>query len=321
MMMPEMDGFALLAALRKDPATQTIPVILLSARAGEEARIEGIGAGADDYLTKPFSARELVARVEAQLKMARLRRDAIEQEAALNQEMNRTRQFAWEALEHIPEVFYIFDKEFRFTYMNAAGAEIEAKLGKPMLGEVFWDLFPELLGTSWNPAFAGRWKSGSRWNSNTITSRWKHGSSIVCIRCPMRASSCTRRTRPRAQGGAGAAEIGTTGRGGAVGGEHCTRDQQSAGSGDEPAVPGQDGPGDAEQFEGAAGDGRQGTQRLSHIAARSLKFYRQRTAPTLTSMEELLESVIFFHETTIKSRSIDLNRRYRKAPQVFCFPR
>jgi signal transduction histidine kinase len=61
-------------------------------------------------------------------------------------------------------------------------------------------------------------------------------------------------------------------------------------------------------------------KRLSHIAARSLKFYRQRTAPTLTSLEELLESVIFFHETTIKSRSIDLDRRYRKAPLVFCYP-
>ena len=55
---------------------RTVPVIMLSARAGEEARIEGLQAGADDYLTKPFSARELIARVEAQLKMARLRQEA-----------------------------------------------------------------------------------------------------------------------------------------------------------------------------------------------------------------------------------------------------
>jgi CheY-like chemotaxis protein len=66
-MMPEMDGFALLAALRQNPATRSIPVIMLSARAGEEARIDGVDAGADDYLTKPFSARELLARVDAQL--------------------------------------------------------------------------------------------------------------------------------------------------------------------------------------------------------------------------------------------------------------
>jgi signal transduction histidine kinase len=59
-------------------------------------------------------------------------------------------------------------------------------------------------------------------------------------------------------------------------------------------------------------------QRLSHIAARSLKFYRQRTAPSLTSIEELIESVLFFHETEIKLRTIELIRDYRPAPQVLC---
>ncbi|WP_243147370.1 hybrid sensor histidine kinase/response regulator [Scytonema sp. UIC 10036] len=72
-MMPEVDGFQLLKALRADPATKSIPIILLSARAGEEATVEGLEAGADDYLIKPFSARELIARVETQLQMSRLR--------------------------------------------------------------------------------------------------------------------------------------------------------------------------------------------------------------------------------------------------------
>ena len=72
-MMPEVDGFALLKALRADPVTKSIPIILLSARAGEEATISGLEAGADDYLIKPFFARELVARVEMQLQMSRLR--------------------------------------------------------------------------------------------------------------------------------------------------------------------------------------------------------------------------------------------------------
>jgi len=79
-MMPRLDGFGLLRALRNNPVTQTLPVILLSARAGEEARVEGLEVGADDYLSKPFSARELLARVEANLAMARMRGDA---EAAL----------------------------------------------------------------------------------------------------------------------------------------------------------------------------------------------------------------------------------------------
>ena len=75
-MMPRLDGFGLLRAVRADAALRETPVILLSARAGEEARVEGLDAGADDYLTKPFSARELVARVSANLGLSRDRREA-----------------------------------------------------------------------------------------------------------------------------------------------------------------------------------------------------------------------------------------------------
>ena len=72
-MMPQRDGFDVLRVLRADPELQTLPVILLSARAGEEARVEGLAAGADAYLVKPFSARELLAQVEAPIKLGRLR--------------------------------------------------------------------------------------------------------------------------------------------------------------------------------------------------------------------------------------------------------
>lgn len=77
-MMPGMDGFALLRALRQDSASAEVPVILLSARAGEESRVEGMDAGADDYLIKPFSARELVARIDAHVRLSRLRRQTRE---------------------------------------------------------------------------------------------------------------------------------------------------------------------------------------------------------------------------------------------------
>jgi signal transduction histidine kinase len=72
-MMPGLDGFELLRALRADAATRRVPVILVSARAGEEARIEGLDAGADDYIVKPFAARELVARVQAQIVRSKMR--------------------------------------------------------------------------------------------------------------------------------------------------------------------------------------------------------------------------------------------------------
>jgi signal transduction histidine kinase/DNA-binding response OmpR family regulator len=75
-MMPTIDGFGLLSAVRSNDKIQSTPVILLSARAGEEARIEGLHAGADDYLVKPFTARELLASVGSQIQLARLRRES-----------------------------------------------------------------------------------------------------------------------------------------------------------------------------------------------------------------------------------------------------
>ena len=82
-MMPVMDGFRLLRELRASTATATIPVIMLSARAGEESRVEGLQAGADDYLIKPFSARELVARVDTHLQLACLHEEIRAQQTHL----------------------------------------------------------------------------------------------------------------------------------------------------------------------------------------------------------------------------------------------
>src|SRR5215471_10887234 len=79
-MMPGLDGFQLVAALREDQRTATVPIILLSARAGNEAAEEGLAAGANDYLVKPFSGRELIARVQSQLEIARLRGEALQRE-------------------------------------------------------------------------------------------------------------------------------------------------------------------------------------------------------------------------------------------------
>ncbi|WP_437490218.1 ATP-binding protein [Sorangium sp. So ce1014] len=85
-MMPGLDGVALVRELRADPRTSMVPVVLVSARAGDEAVVEGLDMGADDYLVKPFSARELLARVRTQIEMARMRRraaEAAERERAL----------------------------------------------------------------------------------------------------------------------------------------------------------------------------------------------------------------------------------------------
>jgi signal transduction histidine kinase len=76
--MPGLDGLALVRALRAAPSTCAIPVILVTSRAGEDAVIEGLGSRADDYVVKPFSSRELLARVHTHLELARIRREAAE---------------------------------------------------------------------------------------------------------------------------------------------------------------------------------------------------------------------------------------------------
>ena len=88
-MMPLMDGFQLLREIRADPALREIPVILLSARAGEASRVEGLASGADDYLVKPFSARELIARVGANLQLARFRSEAAATLRVLNETLEQ----------------------------------------------------------------------------------------------------------------------------------------------------------------------------------------------------------------------------------------
>jgi signal transduction histidine kinase len=113
-MMAGLDGFELLKELRARKETSTVPVVLLSARAGEESRVEGLDIGADDYLFKPFAARELLARVKAHLAMHRRR---TESERALtesrvtlqraNEELRRANadleQFAYSASHDLQE--------------------------------------------------------------------------------------------------------------------------------------------------------------------------------------------------------------------------
>ena len=103
-MMPRLDGFGLLTAIRSNEKTRLIPVLMLSARAGEESKIEGLEAGADDYLIKPFSARELLARKEAHLNLRRVRYDA-ERERELLLQSAQEAQVAAENANRLKDEF------------------------------------------------------------------------------------------------------------------------------------------------------------------------------------------------------------------------
>lgn len=110
-MMPRLDGFGLLRRLRADERLRHLPLVMLSARAGEEAGAEARAAGADDYVVKPFAARELSLRIDAAFKMARLRRERL---AALTQSEQMFRAIADQA----PVAIWVADADGLVTYMN-----------------------------------------------------------------------------------------------------------------------------------------------------------------------------------------------------------
>ncbi|WP_320781314.1 SpoIIE family protein phosphatase [Streptomyces sp. CRN 30] len=109
-MMPGLDGLQLVAALRADPRTASVPVLLLSARAGQEASIEGLRAGADDYLVKPFAAAELLARTRASIELSRLRNHQARWRTAL--------------VDSLQEAFFVCDEEGAVIEINAAFSDI-----------------------------------------------------------------------------------------------------------------------------------------------------------------------------------------------------
>ncbi|UBF29656.1 PAS domain S-box protein [Kovacikia minuta CCNUW1] len=154
-MMPRLDGFGLLQALRANPDTHQIPIMLLSARAGEESRLEGLAAGADDYLIKPFSARELLARVEATLKMARMRQEASQQERELRLISEAAQQQAEDAynrinrlLESMTDAFTALDRDWRIIHQNAAAQRINGKPLTEVLGKTHWEEWPASVSTN-----------------------------------------------------------------------------------------------------------------------------------------------------------------------------
>jgi PAS domain S-box-containing protein len=138
-MMPRLDGFGLLAAIRADATLIDLPVIMLSARAGEEARIEGLAAGADDYLIKPFSARELLARVGGTIGMATLRREA-------NATIRATEARAAAVLEGMAEGFLLLDDDFRILVANVE-AQRQSGGSADLVGRDYFDAWPGMAGS------------------------------------------------------------------------------------------------------------------------------------------------------------------------------
>lgn len=140
--MPHVDGIELLRTLRSTPATETIPVLLVSGQALGERRIEGFQQGADGYLTKPYTERELRAYIGSMLRAARRRSAAAREEA----ERQALRERA-ALLESMTDAFYALDQDFRFTYLNQRALDHFGQTRDALLGQVIWDVYPLTRGS------------------------------------------------------------------------------------------------------------------------------------------------------------------------------
>lgn len=123
-MMPRMDGFELLDAIRKDTKLQPIPCVLLSARAGEEAKVEGLQAGANDYLTKPFNTKELLARLKAHLDLYRVQSEASETERELRLQITRSEELFRATFEDSAVAVLIIDLNGKFLRVNKVTSKL-----------------------------------------------------------------------------------------------------------------------------------------------------------------------------------------------------
>ena len=141
-MMPGLDGFQLLRAVRSDLRSRDIPIILLSARAGEEATIEGLEAGADDYLVKPFSARELLARVAAHMELALMRSTIAAQVQQHADETDRLYQQAQEAVNLRDELLAVVSHDLKNPLTTVMGF---TQLLRGTVGRATWPEKDQIL--------------------------------------------------------------------------------------------------------------------------------------------------------------------------------
>ncbi|MEO6283525.1 MAG: ATP-binding protein [Dyadobacter sp.] len=164
-MMPEMDGIELLRHVKEGEETARIPVILITARAGEESKIEGYEIGADDYLVKPFSTNELLARIKAQIRIAKARKQ-VEQ---------RLQGF----LMQMPAAVSVVEgPTYRFTLVNSMFQKLAGKTSAELIGSTIEQSFPELSGQELMQMYDEVYRSGKPVTRYELPISWRYENKI-----------------------------------------------------------------------------------------------------------------------------------------------
>jgi signal transduction histidine kinase len=329
-MMPEMDGFELLTALRKDENTASVPVVLLSARASEDARIEGMQSGADDYLVKPFTARELIARVQTHIKIARIRREAQRRES----EAIRTEQKRLEELYRQAPAFLCLlrgpDHVFEMTnprYQELIG-------DRDVIGKSVHEAVPESVEQGFVTILNKVYQTGEPFVANSFPIKLARTPGqpledryLDFVYQPMRdpdskvyailvlGVDVTERRRAE-QALLQSEKLAAVGRLSASIAHEINNPLEAITNLLYLIDRSDDLPDSLRSYTKMA---QQELARVSQIATQTLRFYRQSTARNAVRVSELLDQVLKLYQGRLSSAGVDVVRDYRGAEPLVCF--
>ncbi|MGB6871575.1 MAG: ATP-binding protein [Acidobacteriaceae bacterium] len=315
-MMPHMDGFALLRALRADPATAAVPIVMLSARAGEEAESEGLEAGADDYLVKPFTARELLARVGSHIAMHQLRVELTRREHELRTKAESAERQYRTILESISEGFIFADRQGRIVYANEQVASLVGVELEQILGQSLRDTTPPFADTKFAAALRQAMESGQVLQVEDYYSpsgRWIHaniypspdGLSIF-------AQDITER-RVQQEKLLLSEKLAATGRLAATIAHEINNPLESVLN---LIYLARTTRAEVETIREYLSTAEKELTRVSHIARHTLGFYRETSVPSQIDLPALLEEVLTVYESRLRASSIQLSKDFVVVPAV-----
>lgn len=306
-MMPKLDGFALLDKLRENAATAIIPVIVLSARAGEEAQSEGLEAGADDYLVKPFTARELLARVNAHVSMYRLRTLLMKEEHELRKRAEEAEQRYRTMLDSISEGFVFIDRDWKVRYANERWAEYAAMPLQNAIGRSLWELFPGLAKSDFGTAYKQVMETGVSQRAEYFypqLERWfqvsvfpaRNGISIFALDVTDQHLQRERLMLTE--------KLAATGRLAATIAHEINNPLESVLNLIYLARTSRS---DADKIQQYLATAEKEITRVSHIARHTLGFYRDTSMPTQIEPRPLLDEVLTVYESRLRAAGIKLH--------------
>jgi PAS domain S-box-containing protein len=315
-MMPRRDGFELLQALRADAATAAIPVIMLSARAGEEAETEGLEAGADDYLVKPFTARELLARVGSHVAMHRLRLELTAREHALRTKAETAERQYREILESISEGFVFLSRDWRIRYANRQVTALSALPVEDLLDRNVWEAIPGFERTEIGECFLEAMKTGE---ARSVEAYWEPSKRWVLVNTYPSEDGLSAfgrdvtERRLQQQKLLVTEKLAATGRLAATIAHEINNPLESVLNLIYLARTSQ---AEMAKIRGYLETAEKELTRVSHIARHTLGFYRETSVASEIDLAGLIDEVLMVYESRLRASNIRVEKAFSEVPAI-----